>query len=61
MKAIKPYFPVVLFIMLLQANLNLWMKPQHVTIQLKAVEQYLSSVAVYHAPPGGSKFQVSKD
>ena len=48
MKATEYYFPVVLLIMLykvvLQYLLFLWMKSLSVTIQIKATEQYLNVV-----------------
>ena len=53
MKATDQYFHVVLFIMLHKVvlTLSLRMKPQCVTIQMKAIEQYFH---IYYAVQGGS-------
>ena len=46
MKGMEQYFPVVLFILLYKVvlNLNLWMKPWRVTIQIKAIKQHFDMV-----------------
>ena len=44
MKAIKQYFPVVIFIMLNKVGLHVWIKPYSATFQTKAIEQYFPVV-----------------
>ena len=44
MKATEQYFPVVLFIILYESTLILWMKSLRMTIQMKVTEQYFPVV-----------------